>query len=191
VLISHLKTDFYTTIEKALSEIDPNYKDYEGVIITGSHAPEDVEAKIDLIKYARENKVPFLGVCMGMQLMAIEFMRSKDYDAISTEITPNPSLKQNITVQKLPELRVGIKPVTWKGETRNESHWHNYAVSLANKTLFETSGWEISYTEGVPEIMQLKDHPFFLGTQFHPEYQSDKQNPHPLLKEFIEACKKN
>lgn len=194
MIILKTEQDFYTSVMKALKEIDPKFEDYEGMVITGSHSPAHVEDNIKKIQWARENNIPTLGICMGMQLMAIEWCRNKCafVSANSTEIdpsTPDP------VVIKFPELRVGIRPVRWGQNTRMESHWHNYYLNPKYKKYFDGEGiigkgeWVTSETDGIMEVMRLREHPFFCGIQFHPEYQSSKDNPHPLLKEFIKACK--
>ncbi len=150
--------DFSTSVIKAFDEIDPNWRYYRGLVITGTHTPHDIELMIDKIKYARENRVPFLGICAGWQLSAIEYARNvlKIKDATSEEFGE----KGTFVVKKLPKLNVGLK--------NGESFWNNYEVDLPN--------WE------KPE--------YFFITQSHPEYQSSKNKPHPLLVSFIELCKK-
>ncbi len=180
------ESDFYISVEKALDEIDSKWRDYKGVIVLGSHAPTDIEEKIRLIKEARENNVPCLGICMGMQLMAIEYARNilGILDATSEEIGPGTPI-----IKKLPEMRVGIRPVVWKGKTSMESHWHHYGFNNEFYAMF--GDWEMVFTDRIAEVMQLKTgHPFMVGLQFHPEYQSSKKHPHPLLANFIAACKK-
>jgi CTP synthase len=187
MIILKTEQDFYTSVMKALKEIDSKFEDYNGLIITGSHSPAHVEDNLKKIKWARENGIPTLGICMGMQLMAIEWVRLEtgDVQANSREIDPLTSVP---VVLKLPELRVGIRPVQWGGSTRMESHWHNYFVNPEYLNFFRDD-WVTSSTDNIIEIMRLRGHPFFCGIQFHPEYQSSKDNPHPLLKEFIKICK--
>lgn len=178
-------SDFYTSVEKALHEIDENWLNYKGLIVVGSHFPSSVEEKLQKIKEAREQNIPFLGICFGMQLMAIEFARNvlNMEKANSEEIDANADL-----IYKLPELRVGIKPVTWSGGQTYESHWHNYAFNQKYHEVF-SNYFDISYTENVAEIIKLRSHPFFTGVQFHPEYQSSKDKPHLLLSQFLEICR--
>lgn len=182
------KTDFFSSVEKAFDEIDPKWREYKGLIIAGSHQPEKVEEKIAKIKWARENDVPFLGICLGMQLMAVEFARNVLglVDAHTTEVN---SATSSPVIIKLSELRVGIRPVNWGGQNRMESHWHQYTFNSERYRTIYDKHFIISYTDQLAEIMKLRDHPFFIGVQFHPEYQSPKDNPHPILKEFIKFCK--
>lgn len=186
--ILRTEQDFYTSLIRALEEIDPKYEKYKGVVVLGSHAPSDVENKLETIRLARENKTPLLGICMGMQLMAIEFARNVlgMPRANSTEIDPQTPFP---IVKRLKELRVGMKIVNWEdGTTTHESHWHQYAFNPIYVSEFKN--WNFSLGDEAVEMIRLRDHPFFLGTQFHAEYQSSKDKPHKLLVAFIEACKK-
>lgn len=189
MIITHTETDFKTSVEKALEEIDPAYRSYEGIIVTGSHAPQEVEEKLALINRARTENIPFLGICMGFQLAAIEWVRdiAKLDRANSTEIdkdTPNP------VVVKMNERHTGIRPVSWfDGTTSYESHWHGYALNPYYLRYFPQELWEVSLGEHAVEMLRYKPHPYFWGTQFHPEYESSKDKPHKLLVEFIKAAK--
>lgn len=174
-----LLNDFNTSVAKALSEIDPKWRDYEGLIICGTHNPHHIEAMIVELQKAREKKIPCFGICFGMQLMAIEYARNVlgVQDATSEEFG-----KGTYVVEKLPKLVVGMKKV----RGINESHWNNYGVGKewADKLV----DFDIIFDDFV-DIMALRGHPFYLGTQFHPEYGSSKDKQHPLLKEFIYTCK--
>jgi len=155
-----------TTLEKALDEIDEKWRDYEGLIITGSWPGEDnkdfVLNGIEEAKRARDNNTPYLGICLGLQII---------------------SLMERHQLDKLDELRVGIRGVnSWWGHSY-ESFWHKYGVRSFDPTVYDVYGGRYV------DIVRLKDHPFFVGVQFHPEYQSSKDKPHPVLKEFIEICK--
>ena len=151
-----LLNDFTVSVEKALEEINSNWRNYDGLIIAGTHSPHDVEMMIDKIREARETGRPFLGICFAPQLAAIEYARNvlPIKDATSEEFGQG-----TFVVKKLPELKVGLKD--------GESYWNNYEVDLP--------GWE-----------KPKN---FITVQFHPEYQSSKQRPHPILKEFLKCSK--
>lgn len=182
--IVRTNNDFITSVEKAFKEIDKNWEKYAGLVVVGSHKPQKVAEKIGALKAARESGIPTLGICLGMQLMAVEY-------AVNVLDRPDATSEEfgrgAYVVKKLPELRVGIKEV----DGRHESHWHNFAFNNAWKESFVKSGWNItSAQDSIAEIMRLRELPFYVGTQFHPEYQSSKQDPHPLLKEFITSCKK-
>lgn len=180
------ENDFSTSVEKALDEIDENWRDKEGLIIAGSHSPSLIDEKLEAIKEARENGIPFLGICFGMELAAIEYARNvlglKDANSPEIDLkTPHQ------VISKLIKLRVGIRPVKWQGFTWNMSHWHNYAFNNAFRDSF--TDWNLSFTDGVLEVGQLKNHPHFVIVQGHPEYDSSKENPHPLLTSFLQSCK--
>ena len=160
------ENDFYTSVEEALSGIDPYWMDYNGVLVLGSHAPGEIESKLKIIQEAREKKMPFLGICLGLQLAIIEFARNvlEMSLANSSEIQEKGIIP---VVNKLSKLRVGIFPVEWKGgETTLESHWHNYSFNRNFDDLYKKNFY-ISYTGEVAEIMELKDHPFFVGGYFY------------------------
>mgnify|MGYP001581699917 CR=1 FL=1 len=154
-----------TTLIKALNEIDENWREYKGLICCGSWPGQDdnafYEKNVYELKKAKGRGIPYLGICLGMQ-MIIKMEGGK--------------------LEKLEENRVGIKEVIgWWGIT-NESHWHRFAGRE------DIRGYQIVKTDGIIEAMRLEYHPFFVGTQFHPEYQSSKDKPHPILKEFLEVC---
>lgn len=179
--------DFITSVRKALTEIEPDWEDYQGMIAIGSHAPRDVEEKLTRIRYAREKNIPFLGICMGLQFAVIEVARNvwNIPDATTEEIGAGTHV-----VKKLPALRVGALPVWWGGGVMTiESHWHHYAVSNQYIPQLQVSGFDVQSSQDVIEIIKLKGHPFFIAVQFHPEYQSSKVNPHDLLKAFLAASK--
>ena len=189
---------FQTSVKKALDEIDPNWPKYNGLIVCGTHSPENVEELIGKIKQARDSNLPFLGICAGFQIMALEYARNGlgIKDATSEEF----SKKGTFIVYKLPKLRVGIKKVRWQGKITEESHWHNYAIkpeyfeewfliSGGNHSSFLSNPYDYDGYEGIVEIARLKENKFFVGVQFHPEYQSSKEKPHPLLLEFLKYAK--
>lgn len=175
--------DFYISLEKALDEIDGEWRSYNGVLVAGSHAPTDVEAKLFAIKEARVNNTPFLGICLGAQLAWIEYARNVlgIKDATSEEIGEGTHI-----VKKLSKLRVGLYAV----DGRQESHWHNFTFNNEYTDRF-MKDWDMTVTGAVLEAANLKGHPFFWTTQFHAEYGSSALRPHPLLVEFISKCKEN
>lgn len=173
-----LINDFDTSVKKAFGEIDPAWESYDGLVICGTHNPKGVSKILDKIQLARETNRPFLGICMGMQLMVIEYARNvlQMKDATSEEFG-----KGTFVIVKMPELRVGIFPVG----RRMESHWHNYMMNPEYLHLFKD--YMSSHTGEVIEELG-KDN--MLGVQYHPEYQSSKEHPHPVLKLFLEQCQK-
>lgn len=155
--------DFRTTVEKALSEIDPKWRDYPGLIVCGSHSPTKPETIMQEIEETRVAGEPFLGICYGHQLAAIEYARNVlgMVGATSQEIDPF-AIASNFVVRKLPELKVG--------QHDGETYWNNYEVT--------------------PEILAVWNKPDnFITCQFHPEYQSSKDKPHPLLLKFLYYAK--
>lgn len=177
--------DFYTSLEKALDEINLKWRDYKGLIVCGSHMPGRIDEKLEAIERARVKNVPFLGICFGMQLAAIEYAKNVGNfkDATSEEIGEGTHI-----ITRLPRIRVGIHRVAGWWGTTDESHWHNYSFNTMFKGTFDYE-WEFSDNEDIVEIMRLKNHKFFVGVQFHPEYQSSKEKPHPLLVQFLNVCK--
>src|SRR3990167_7611861 len=157
-----------TTLKKALDDIDKNWEHYPGLLIPGSWPGQDdeefIQKAIPKIKAAKADRIPFLGLCLGLQALGV---------AEGGELV------------KMPENRQGIYLVKgWWGETQ-ESHWHRFKVSG------NFPEYDVYETDGIIETMRLKDHPFFVGIQWHPEYQSSKKFPHPVLKEFLSTCKRS
>jgi CTP synthase (UTP-ammonia lyase) len=153
--------DFDTSVRKALTEIDPKWESYEGLIICGTHSPEshDIEHQINEIRKAREDGTPFMGICFGHQLCAVEFARNtRGITNASSEEWGNKG--DTFVVRKLPQLKVGLH--------NGESYWHNYEVGI-----------------------KWNNPPNFFTSQYHPEYQSTKKKPHPLLVKFIQYAKQN
>lgn len=159
------KNALTVTLYKALDEIDEGWRNLPGLICTGSWPGQDdatfIKSIIPKIKEAKDSNLPYLGLCLGMQAMAI---------------------MEGGELEEMRKVRTGIFPVEgWWGKTQ-ESHWHKYRV------LGDFPDYEI-YGEEIIEVMRHKTHSFFVGTQFHGEYQSSKYKPHPILLEFINTCK--
>lgn len=189
--------------------------EYEGFVVPGGYGSRAVEGIIQSIKFARESGIPYFGLCFGMQLAAIEFARDVCglKDASTTEIDPktkNPvidvmeSQKANVVGKVLGGTqRLGswdFKAVkgtklakAYGALTGSERHRHRYEFNNKYKKLFEKHGFQVAATnrEGtLVEALELKDHPFFLGVQFHPELKSRPIHPHPLYMAFMEAVAK-
>ena len=197
--------------ERLLKEID-------GILVAGGFGERGIEGKIEAIKYARTNKIPYLGICLGMQLCIIEFCRNvlKIKDANSIEFdkkTKNPVIylidefidqygkKQLRTfssplggTMRLGEYACKVKKHTklHKAYSENEiiyeRHRHRYEANPKYRELFEKKGLIVSgeSQEGLIEAVELRDHPWFIGVQFHPEFTSHLTKPNPLVKAFIE-----
>lgn len=198
--------DFNTSVKKAFDEIDPNWEKYPGYVICGTHSPgkETTEQYIKVIENCRLSHTPFLGICYGFQLAVIEYARN----VCGIKDAGTEELNDKVwTVQKLSETRVGMKEVTDPITLQpvKESHWHTYYVR--DKTYWdlwnechEGKDWFLNgrSTDGILEwfeiVFQIYDGPkrkptFFMGTQYHPEYQSAMYSPHPLLVKFISNAK--
>ncbi len=180
-----------------------------GILVPGGFGERGIEGKVLAATYARENKVPYLGLCLGMQIATIEFARNvlKLDRAHSTEFdpdTPHPVItlldEQKKTTRKGGTMRLGAQPCQLVMGTRanhvygaflvNERHRHRYEFNNAYREQFEKAGFVFSGTSPdgkLVEVIELKDHPFFIASQFHPEFQSKPDKPHPLFKGFIAA----
>lgn len=168
-----------------------------------------MNGKIAAVKYAREHQIPFLGLCLGMQCSVIEWARhiAGLEEANSAEFAPNG---KHPVINLLPEqqdvvdlggtMRLGLYPCRltpntlafklYQEEVVYERHRHRYEFNNAYRNLFLDTGYAISGTSPdgrLVEIIERPDHPFFIATQFHPEFQSRPSAPHPLFKGFVEA----
>ncbi|MBC7531630.1 MAG: CTP synthase [Oligoflexus sp.] len=179
----------------------------DGVIVPGGFGNRGIEGKIAAIRYLRENKVPFLGICLGMQLAAIEFARHKLGLTQADSQEFNPSSPDQIIhlmedQRSLKDLggtmRLGAYPCILKAGTRaraaygeeaiSERHRHRYEFNNAYRERFEEAGMKFSglSPDGkLVEVIELKDHPWFVGGQFHPELKSKPMQPHPLFRDFV------
>lgn len=200
-------------IEENKPDLSEVFKDIDGIIVPGGFGYRGIEGKIDAIRYARENKIPFLGLCLGMQCAVIEFARNVCgmKKANSSEFipdTPYPVIDlmsdQEDVTEKGGTMRLGIYPCKLKDGTKArklydnkeiiyERHRHRYEVSNELRPILEKAGLIISGTSPdgrLVEIIELKDHPYFAATQAHPEFKSRPNRPHPLFLGFIEAALK-
>ena len=187
-------------------------KDLDGIIVPGGFGNRGIEGKIQTIKYARENKIPFLGICLGMQMAVVEFARDvlKLEDANSEEFEPeckNPVIHimtdQKVITKKGGTMRLGSYPCEikegtlahkiYKEKTINERHRHRFEYNNDYREKMEKAGLTISGTSPdgtLVEIVEIKDHPFFIAGQFHPEFKSRPDRPAPLFVELVKAAKK-
>lgn len=200
-------------LEENKPDLSEVFKDIDGIIVPGGFGYRGIEGKIDAIRYARENKIPFLGLCLGMQCAVIEFARNvcAMKKANSSEFipdTPYPVIDlmsdQEDVTEKGGTMRLGIYPCKLKDSTKArklydnkeiiyERHRHRYEVSNELRPILEKAGLVISGTSPdgrLVEIIELKDHPYFEATQAHPEFKSRPNRPHPLFLGFIEAALK-
>lgn len=197
----------YLTPENAAEKL----QNLDAVLVAPGFGSRGIEGKIDAIRYAREENIPFFGICLGMQMAAVEFARNVlgHADAHSTEMnadTTNPVIhlmnEQKDVRQKGGTMRLGSylceldatsKLAEIYGNTTiNERHRHRYEFNNDYLSAFEKNGMMPvgkNPQTGLVEVIELKDHPFFIGTQFHPEYKSTVENPHPLFVAFVKAAK--
>ncbi|MFA5623190.1 MAG: CTP synthase [Candidatus Dojkabacteria bacterium] len=188
-------------------------KTADAILVPGGFGDRGVEGKICAIKYARENKIPFLGICLGMQMAVIEFARNVAglKDAHSSELkedTPYPvidlmpeqrdidSLGGTMRLGLYPcKIREGTKAMqSYNDELIYERHRHRYEFNNEFRDKLQDLGLIISGVspdERLVEIIELKDHPWFLAAQFHPEFKSRPTRSHPLFSDFIKAAKTN
>lgn len=196
--------------EEALRYVD-------GILVAGGFGERGVRGKMEAIRFARENKIPFLGICLGMQLAMIEFVRNElgIEAANSVEFdpqTPEPVIyliedfidqqgKKQVRTQTSPmggTMRLGeyecnlkngsrIKAAYNGASTIKERHRHRYEANPKYRPMIEKKGLIVSgESNGLIEVLELKDHPWFVGVQFHPEFTSRLQNPNPVILAFVQ-----
>lgn len=187
-------------------------KEYDGIVVPGGFGNRGIEGKIETIKYARENKVPFLGICLGMQMAVVEYARNvlKLEDANSSELdnkTKSPVIhimeEQKKVNKKGGTMRLGAYPCVIQKDTLarkiygkeeiSERHRHRYEYNNFYRKQLEDAGLKVSGTSpdgNLVEIVEIEKHPYFIAGQFHPELKSRPNNPAPLFVGLIEACKK-
>lgn len=197
----------YTEIKKL--------RNFDGILVPGGFGSRGIEGIINAIKYARENKIPYLGLCYGMQLACVEFARNvlKYKDAHTVEVEPdtthpifvaNPNQTMNIQENRYGGtmrlgaydcvLACGSKVQKAYGQEKiSERHRHRYEFNNQYREPLEKAGLKvagINPESNLVEIVELENHPFFVGVQFHPEFKSRPMRPHPLFREFVRAaCK--
>ncbi len=192
-----------STVDEALQGLD-------GILVAPGFGSRGIDGKIEAIRYARENKIPFLGICLGMQSAVVEFGRNVLglTDAHSTEMdpeTPYPVIdimeEQKSIHDMGGTMRLGSYPCTIQKGTKafdiygateiEERHRHRYEFNNQFLKQYQEGGMitsGINTRNNLVEIIELKDHPWFIGVQFHPEYKSTVANPHPLFVSFVKAA---
>lgn len=198
-------------LEDHLDTLDDVFKGVGGIVVPGGFGSRGIEGKIASIRWAREHKVPFLGLCLGMQCAVIEFARHVCgmTDANSSEIAPDcryPVIDlmadQEDVTEKGGTMRLGLYPCKLAAVTKAralyddkeivyERHRHRYEVNNEFRQAMVDKGLVIAGTSPdnrLVEMIELKDHPFFEATQAHPEFKSRPTRPHPLFKGFVEAA---
>ena len=196
--------------ESLQDDVDSQLKDVAGVLIPGGFGERGVEGKITAAQFAREHKVPYLGLCLGMQVATIEFARnvcgiknanSTEFDKDAAEPVISLLEEQRGVSTKGASMRLGTWPTkiahgTLAGNIYGqadvlERHRHRYEFNMKYRDRMTEKGFTISGTSPdgtLAELIELRDHPYFLACQYHPEFQSKPNKPHPLFKGFIQAC---
>jgi len=200
------------------NQINKVLKNVSGILIPGGFGKRGTEGKISAISYARKNKIPFLGICFGMQMAVIEFARNtlkiknagsselnkKCYPVIGllNEWSKNGKLIKGTNKDLGGTMRLGLYEAKlrhnsliqkiYKSKFIFERHRHRYEVNRNLKNKFENKGMifsGMSPDDKLPEIIEIKNHPWFIGVQYHPEFKSRPLTPHPLFSSFIKAAK--
>jgi CTP synthase len=199
-------------VEKGESQIDTFFEGLQAMIVPGGFGSRGTEGKIRAVRYAREKKIPFLGICLGMQLASIEFARNKAGipEAQSQEFSPDSKSPiihymhgQGENIQKGGTMRLGSYPCKLKSGSLaeklyqqseiSERHRHRLEFNNEYREILQAKGLEIVGTSPdgtLVEVVELKDHPFFIGVQFHPEFLSKPMKAHPLFAGLVEAALK-
>jgi len=207
--ITWLDAQKYEKDSKSLQDL----KKFDGIIVPGGFGSRGTEGKIKAIQFCRENKIPFLGLCLGMQLAVIEFARNVCdlKQANSTELAKNckdpiidvmPEQKDLIEKKNYgATMRLGaydcklnngsVSKKSYNKSIVSERHRHRYELNNDYREILEKNGLRVAGVNpdrDLVEIIEIPDHPFFVATQFHPEYKSRPLDSHPLYKKFIENC---
>lgn len=194
---------------ESVSEI---FAGLNGILVAPGFGKRGIEGKIETVKYARENKIPFLGICLGMQCAVIEYARNVlgHEDANSTEVNPDSKYPvidlmedQKNIVEMGGTMRLGAYPCKLSTGSRtyevygheiiSERHRHRFEFNNEYLNEFEANGMSaagINPESNLVEVMEIKEHPWFIGVQFHPEYKSTVRTPHPLFVSFVKATLK-
>ena len=185
----------------------------DAILVPGGFGERGTLGKIETVRYARENQIPFLGICLGLQIAVIEYARHMAFleDATSEEFNAKAKNQvihfmadQQHVTQKGGTMRLGNYPCVLKKDSLAykiygkkeilERHRHRYEVNNAYRTRLEQAGLNfsgLSPDENLVEMIELKDHPFFIDCQFHPEFLSKPLHPHPLFEAFVHAATRN
>lgn len=197
--------------ENSYKKVAERLRGAHGIVVPGGFGDRGIEGKISAARYARENKIPYLGLCYGMQMAVIEFARNVCglHEANSTEVDPRC---QNPVIDVMPDqrdiadlggtMRLGLYPCHLAPGTKaakaygelvvQERHRHRFEFNNAYRDKLTKAGLTLSGVSPdgrLVEIIELADHPFFVGSQFHPEFKSRPNRPHPLFRDFIGAAR--
>jgi CTP synthase len=190
--------------------VGDQFSDVDGILVPGGFGSRGIEGKIEAVRYARENRIPFFGICLGMQMAVVEFARSMCQldGANSTEFdpdTPHPVIHlmhdQRSITDKGGTMRLGTYECMiptdshccgiYGVDTINERHRHRYEFNIEYAEILSKQGLKpggMSPDGKLVELVEYGDHPWFVGCQFHPEFKSRPMEPHPLFASYIKAC---
>jgi len=207
---ANVTIDWIQSEDVSASNVAEKLAQADGILVPGGFGDRGIEGKIAAIRYARENRIPFLGICLGMQMAVVEYARSvlQLRSAHSTEMdpdTPDPVIAilpdQEEIVDKGGTMRLGVYPCALVSGTRahaaygvgrvEERHRHRYEFNPAYRRALEEAGLVVSGASPdgrLVEIVEMADHPFFIGVQFHPEFTSRPTRPQPLFRDFVRAA---
>lgn len=206
---TEVEVDWVNAEEVTRENVHEVLKEADGILVPGGFGDRGVEGKIEAVKFARENRVPFFGICLGMQCAVIEFARNVAglLGAHSSELSPNSKYP---VIDLMPDqkgiedlggtMRLGAYPCklmkdtnayrAYKKDLIEERHRHRYEYNNEYRELLTQKGLKItgvSPDERLVEIVEIEDHPWFVGVQFHPEFLSRPNRPHPLFTDFVGA----
>jgi CTP synthase len=209
---SHVNIRWVHSEEIYSRNVDEKLAGVDGILVAPGFGSRGIDGKIEAIKFARENNIPFFGICLGMQVATIEFARNVLglTDAHSSEMkeyTQHPVIclmaEQKSIVNKGGTMRLGSYPCkldktskaykAYGQEMIEERHRHRFEFNNDYMDMFKKAGFKmtgINPDSGLVEIIELENHPYFLAAQFHPEYKSTVMNPHPLFVSFVKAALK-
>ncbi|MEO2066132.1 MAG: CTP synthase [Desulfurobacteriaceae bacterium] len=210
---NNVRVDIKWVNAEELDQVEPEefLSDVYGILVPGGFGERGVEGKIRAVKFARENRIPFFGICLGMQCAVIEFARNVAglegaHSSEFSKTTPYPVIdlmeEQKGVKEKGGTMRLGAYPCTLKEDTFSykaygvkeisERHRHRYEFNNAFRETLEKAGLVIAGTSPdgkLVEVVEIKDHPWFVAVQYHPEFKSRPRKPHPLFVNFVKAAK--
>lgn len=211
-LDTEVKVRWVYSGELTEDNLKETFKGIDGMLIAPGFGDRGIEGKVLAAKFARENQIPMLGICLGMQVMTIEFARnvlglekanSMEFDTSTPDPVISLMADQKNVVEKGGTMRLGAWKCSLKNNSKlheiygtkniSERHRHRYEFNSVYKEEFEKNGLLPSGTNpetGLVETFELENHPFYVGVQYHPEYKSTVATPHPLFKAFVKASSK-
>lgn len=207
---THVRIHWMDSEEITADTVEEKLGGLDGILVPGGFGSRGVEGMILAVKYAREREIPYLGICLGMQIAVIEYARnvlgmrdanSGEFDELCRHKVIDFMPGQSDAIDKGGTLRLGAYPCSIKAGTTmercygaadiRERHRHRYEFNNAYREAFEAAGLTVSGTSPdgrLVETVEIGEHPFYVGVQYHPEFKSRPNRPHPLFKGFIGAA---